>query len=88
MSYGSTSPAPAPRPSAAARVSHHRVSQGIRRRPRRDLELLLADLGACRLLLVGPFSPAEAQRAQDPWALVRRFVVPTLRDVTTEAFKA
>ncbi len=88
MNRGSTSPATSPRPAGAARVAHHRVSQGIRRRPQRDLELLLAELGACRVLLVGPFSPAEAQRAQETWALVRRFVVPTLRDVVTEAFKA
>lgn len=88
MRSGSPAPATSPAPAAAAPVAHHRVSQGARRRPQRELELLLADLDACRVLLVGPFSPAQALRAQETWALVRRFVVPTLRDVVTEAFKA
>ena len=88
MTGGATSPATSPRPSADAPVAHHRVSLGSRRRPQRELELRLAELDACHLLLVGPFSPAQAQRAQETWALVRRFVVPTLRDVVTEAFKA
>ncbi len=88
MRRGSPPPATSPPPSADELVAGGADLEEIRATPPAEIELLLAELGAGRVILGGQFSPAQARRAQEAWALVRPFIVPTLRDVVTEAFKA